>query len=133
MVWADPELDDGADDGSRLLELAVGLGVALELLDAAFDVAFAEVGVLASAAAARDVAVAPGRVNATTPAVTSPAAPTDTVAARSLARPRRRAATADRASSLRLFMGSPVRSQVCVKLGRTKSRPAPYAAPTQNL
>lgn len=131
MAWADPEL-------------AVGVGVAVALLevDADFavvpeppDVAFADAGVLVPDVLADDVDAGPGRVKATTPAVPSPAAPTATVAARSRARPRRRAATAGRVSSLRLVirpplvMPGPVPDAISVApglvtgLGRTSGRP----------
>ena len=97
MVWADPELDAGVDDDAFTEgELLVALLVP------------ALVPVLVPVAVACDVAVEPGRVTATAPAATSPAAPTETVAMRRAARPRRRAATAGRASSLRPFIGSPL-------------------------
>jgi hypothetical protein len=112
VAWLDPELADGVEDALTLLELDVPFEVEPELPDVDVpvpaelpDVAFDDVELLVPVAALLDVEAEPGRVKATTPAVTSPAAPTETVAARSLARPCRRAATADRVSSLRLFMG----------------------------
>lgn len=102
MAWVDPELDDGAADALRLLELDVPFAVPEPV-----DVALPELELLAELellVPVLDVAVEPGRVTASAPAVTSPAAPTETVAARRVARPRRRAATAGRVSSLRLFI-----------------------------
>jgi len=134
VAWVDPELADGVEDALTLLELDVlfedvpelpdDVDVPAELPDVAFD----DVELLVPVAALLDVEVEPGRVKATTPAVTSPAAPTETVVARSLARPRRRAATAGRVSSLRLFMGSPL-----YDVRQDESRPPPCAGPRQNL
>jgi len=124
VAWDDPELADGVEDALTLFELDVLFEVVPELPDVAFD----DVELLVPVAALLDVAVEPGRVKATTPAVTSPAAPTETVAARSLAWPRRRAATAGRLSSLRLFMASPL-----YDVRQDESRPRPCARPRRNL
>ena len=134
MAWVDPELADGVEDALTLLELDVlfedvpelpdDVDVPAELPDVAFD----DVELLVPVAALLDVELEPGRVKATTPAVTSPAAPTERVVVRSLARPRRRAATAGRVSSLRLFMGSPL-----YDVRQDESRPPPCAGPRQNL
>jgi hypothetical protein len=78
VAWADPELDVGADEALTLLELDV---LFAELL----DVPPADVDVLVPEAVA---AVEPGRVSATAPTVTIPAAPIEMVATRSLAMPR---------------------------------------------
>jgi hypothetical protein len=78
VAWADPELDVGADEAWTLLEFDV---LFAELL----DVPPAEVDALVPEAV---LTVEPGRVSATAPAVTIPAAPTVMVAARSLAIPR---------------------------------------------
>jgi hypothetical protein len=126
VAWVDPELADGVADALTPLELDVPFELVPELPDVAFD----DVELLVPVAALLDAE--PGRVKATTPAVTSPAAPTETVAARSLARPCRRAATAGRVSSLRLFMGSPsivasdrmsLASGLVPGLGATSDRP----------
>ena len=106
MAWVEPELADGVDDAWGLLELDVPFEPDVaELL----GVAFGEVDALVPEALVLDAVLDPGRMKATAPAVASPAAPTETVAARSVARPRLRAATAGRVPSLRLFMGSPLR------------------------
>jgi hypothetical protein len=81
VAWADPELDVGADEALTLLELDVLFVLFAELP----DVPLADVDVLVPEAV---VAVEPGRVSASAPAVTSPAAPTEMVVARSLAMPR---------------------------------------------
>jgi len=81
VAWADPELDVGADEALTLAELEVLFVLFAELP----DVPLADADVLVPEAA---VAVEPGRVSATAPAVTIPAAPTEMVAARSLAMPR---------------------------------------------
>jgi hypothetical protein len=135
VAWLDPELADGVEDALTLLELDVPFEVVPELPDDDVpvpaelpDVAFDDVELLVPVAALLDVEVEPGRVKATTPAVTSPAAPTERVVVRSLARPRRRAATAGRVSSLRLFMGSPL-----YDVRQDESRPPPCAGPRQNL
>ncbi|MDX6395410.1 MAG: hypothetical protein QOJ73_6473 [Streptosporangiaceae bacterium] len=78
MAWADPELDVGVAEALTLLELGV---LFAELL----DVPPADAEVLVPEAVA---AVEPGKVSATAPAVTIPAAPTEMVTARSLAMPR---------------------------------------------
>ena len=81
MAWADPELDVGAAEAWTLLELDALFVLFAELL----DVPPADAEVLVPEAVA---AVEPGRVSATAPAVTIPAAPTEMVTARSLAMPR---------------------------------------------
>lgn len=78
MAWADPELDVGAAGAVTMLELDVLFVLFAELL----DVPPADVDVLVPKAVA---AVGPGRVSATAPAVTIPAAPTVMVAVRSRA------------------------------------------------
>jgi len=84
VAWADPELDVGADEAWTLLELDVLFVLFAELL----DVPPADVDVLVPEALEAVLMVEPGRVSATAPAVTIPAAPTVMVAARSLAIPR---------------------------------------------
>jgi hypothetical protein len=138
VTWVDPELADGVEDALTLFELDVPFEVEPELPVPAElpDVAFDDVELLVPVAALLDAEVEPGRVKATTPAVTSPAAPTETVAARSLARPRRRAATAGRVSSLRLLMKSPLLAsdrmslapRLVPGLGGTSDRPLNVAA-----
>jgi hypothetical protein len=81
VAWAEPELDVGAAEAWTLLVLFVLFAVVPELL----DVPLVDVDVLAPEAV---VAVDPGKVRATAPAVTRPAAPTEMVATRSLAMPR---------------------------------------------
>ena len=88
MAWLDPELDDGAEDELRLLEFFAAVPEPPAVLPV-------DAELLVPEAAACDVVVDPGRAKASTPAVASPAAPTETVAAptetvaaRSLARPR---------------------------------------------
>jgi hypothetical protein len=117
VVWADPELDAGADDDA-FTEVELLVPVLVPLL----------VPVLVPVAVACDLAVEPGRVTAKAPAATSPAAPTEMVAARRAARPRRRAATAGRGSSLRLFIESPL-----AEVRQVQCSAGPCAAPRQNL
>jgi hypothetical protein len=78
VAWADPELDVGADEALTLAELEV-------LFAELPDVPLADADEPVPEAV---VAVEPGRVSANAPAVTIPAAPTEKVAARSLAMPR---------------------------------------------
>jgi hypothetical protein len=95
VTCVEPELAVGADDAWELAEFDVLLDVP-ELSDdpessddpADVELLLPDVELLLPVAVLFDVLCPLGRVKATTPAVTSPAAPTVTVTTRSLARPR---------------------------------------------
>jgi hypothetical protein len=94
VAWAEPELDDGADDPLRPLELVLP-----DVLEPEPEVAeLPEVPEAAEEAEPEleeaDLCVDPGRMREITPAMTTLAKPAHVVVARSLLRPRLRAATA---------------------------------------